>query len=436
MSDVTLTRDDAYQLWAVLGAEGKATTDLNSARSVIPAYSVGIQAWLDRLTQTYLRGLCRKNAHFKIVLAPYGGGKTHFLMSLGTRALDEGFAVAYIACGPGSSLDNPLDLYRNFAKQLQLPGEGTAPGIRSLVRQIVQRKRAQIQEHEVPYPDAAFERWLLQVRDGQHPENAFGRVMVEALKSAWDPSLDLLGDAALRWLQGDLDTLTKDERQSLRLGNITANMRADFGRNLLLSMIRFTREAGVHGVVLLFDEVETLFTARGKSLLRVLSAMRVLVDLPSGVPGGVPMLGIFSAVPDVLNELGRYPALQQRLAVVGSSFDEGNDFASQLPLDRLERQEHLLSAIGARLIGVGEQALGVRFDRPLQEANAKRLAEVAAERNLEVDARRLYVKTWVNLLGLQHGEGERAIGETELAQRYQGFFNDVRSSDAAEDDEP
>lgn len=436
MSDVTLSRDDAYQLWAVLGAEGKATTDLSSARSVMPAYSVGIDAWLDRLTRTYLQSLCRKNAHFKIVLAPYGGGKTHFLMSLGTRALDEGFAVAYIACGPGSSLDNPLDLYRNFAKQLQLPGEGAAPGIRSLVRQIIQRKRAQIQEHEVPYPDAAFERWLLQVRDGQHPENAFGRVMVEALKSAWDPSLDMLGDAALRWLQGDLDTLTKDERQALRLGNITATARADFGRNLLLSMIRFTREAGVHGVVLLFDEVETLFTARGKALLRVLSAMRVLVDLPSGVPGGVPMLGIFSAVPDVLNELGRYPALQQRLVVVGSSFDEGNDFASQLPLNRLERQEHLLSAIGVRLIDVGELALGVRFDRPLQEANAKRLAEVAAERSLEVDARRLYVKTWVNLLGLQHSEGERAFGETELGQRYQGFFNDVTSSDAAEDDEP
>lgn len=436
MSEVTLSKADAHQLWAVLGAEGKATTDLGNARLVIPAYSVGIEAWLDRLAQLYLQDLCRKCAHFKVVLAPYGGGKTHFLMSLGARALDEGFAVAYVACGPGSSLDNPLDLYRTFAKQLQLPGEDALPGIRSLLRQIVRHKRAQMLQHQVPNQDAAFERWLLQVRDGQHPENAFGRVMVEALKVAWDPITDVAGEAAIRWLQGDLDTLTKDERQLLRLGTITASAKGEFGRNLLLSMIRFTREAGVHGAVLLFDEVETLFTARGKSLLRVLSAMRVLVDLPNGVPGGVPMLGIFSAVPDVLNELGRYPALQQRLAVVGASFDEGNDFAAQLPLDRLDRQERLLSAIGTRLIDVGEQALGISFNRALQRANATRLAEVAAERNLEVDARRLYVKTWVNLLTLQQVEGERAFGETELAQRYQGFFDAVKSSDAAEDDEP
>lgn len=436
MSEITLSKADAHQLWAVLGAEGKATTDLGNARLVIPAYSVGIEAWLDRLAQLYLQDLCRKYAHFKVVLAPYGGGKTHFLMSLGARALDEGFAVAYVACGPGSSLDNPLDLYRTFAKQIQLPGEDALPGIRSLVRQIVRHKRAQMVEHQVPNLDAAFEKWLLQVRDGQHPENAFGRVMIEALKAAWDPITDVAGEAAIRWLQGDLDTLTKDERQILRLGNITASAKGEFGRNLLLSMVRFTREAGVHGVVLLFDEVETLFTARGKSLLRVLSAMRVLVDLPNGVPGGVPMLGIFSAVPDVLNELGRYPALQQRLAVVGSSFDEGNDFAAQLPLDRLDRQERLLSAIGTRLIEVGEQALGVRFDQALQRTNATRLAEVAAERNLEVDARRLYVKTWVNLLTLQQIEGERAFGEAELAQRYQGFFDALKSSDAAEDDEP
>ncbi|MBK1644812.1 hypothetical protein CKO25_09150 [Thiocapsa imhoffii] len=436
MSESSLSQVDALQLWAVLGSEGKATTDLGIARSSIPAYSVGVEAWLDRLAQTYLRQLCRKNAHFKVVIAPYGGGKTHFLMSLGTRALDEGFAAAYIACGPGASLDQPLDLYRQFVRQLRLPGEETAPGIRSLIREVVRFKRQQMQEHQVPNQEAAFDQWLRHVRDEPHPDNAFGRVMVEALKAAWNPELDVVGDAAIRWLQGDLETLTRDERQILRLGQIAANARADFGRNLLLSLVRFTREAGVHGVVLLFDEVETLFTARGKSLLRVLSAMRVLVDLPTGVPGGVPLFGVFSAVPDVLNELSRYPALQQRLAVVGASFDEGNDFAAQLLLERLDRQDHLLGAIGIRLIEVGEQALGIRFDQELQQANALRLADVAAERNLEVDARRLFVKTWVNLLNLQRNEGERAFGEAELAQRYQGFFDAVKSSDAEEDDEP
>ena len=108
----------------------------------------------------------------------------------------------------------------------------------------------------------------------------------KALRAEWDPSRETAGEAALRWLQGDIDTLTKDEMASLRLAKVPASAKAELGRNLLMSMIRFSKEAGVHGVVLLFDEVETLFTARGKALLRMLSAMRVLVDMPTGIPGG------------------------------------------------------------------------------------------------------------------------------------------------------
>jgi hypothetical protein len=355
-------------------------------------------------------------------------------MAVGTRALEEGYAVSYIPCSPSVSLDSPLDVYRVFAQHIQLPGE-PVPGLRALIKTIVRNKRWQIEEHQAPDPNAAFERWLRVVRDTQHPENSFGRVIVAALREAWDPDEAPSADAAIRWLQGDIDTLTKDEREELRLAKITNKAKADLGRNLLLSMIKFVKEAGASGVVLLFDEVETLFTARGKALLRVLSAMRVLVDLPTGVTGGVPLFGVFSAVPDILNELNKYPALQQRLAVLGAPFDQGNDFAAQLSLDKLDTQEHLLAEIGKRLLAVGEHALDVSFDRNLQEQNAVGLARVAAERSLEVDSRRLYVKAWVNLLNLQAHDSEKRFTEKELAARYQGYFDDLKGAEP-EDDEP
>ena len=105
-----MTEDDASQLWAMLGAEGKAPPELVYASHVLPSYSVAIQPWLDRLASRFLRQLCRKNAHFKLVLAPYGGGKTHFLLALGARALEENFAVAYVPCGESISLESPLDI--------------------------------------------------------------------------------------------------------------------------------------------------------------------------------------------------------------------------------------------------------------------------------------------------------------------------------------
>ena len=421
-----MNKSEAYQLWAILGAEGKSPTELTQASHVLPSYSVGIEPWIDRLANVYFRDLCRRAAHFKLVLAPYGGGKTHFLLTLDIRARDqENFAVAYVPCGEGVSLDNPLDVYREFVKHLQLPGKDQ-PGLRVFLDATTRAKRDDIQQRGVPDVDAAFRLWVSDIRKRDYPENAFGRVMAAALQATGDGVDSPIGDAALRWLQGDIDTLGRSEMQELHLARVPAANRRQFGRNLLLSLVKFLPEAGVHGLLLLMDEVETLFQVRkGAAALRILGAMRVILDAPTGVSGGVPLFGAFSTTPDVLEEFRKYPALEQRLAVRGASFDQGNDFAPQMPLDKVQGQETLLAEIGEKLIEVGAIALGKSFDRGLQRINARRLAQVASERSLDVDARRLFVKTWVNLLDLQASEGEREIEDDELMERYSGSFDSV-----------
>ena len=87
--ETDMNQNEAHQLWAMLGAEGKAPTELTQASHVLPSYSVGIEPWIDRLARRYFQDLCRHAAHFKLVLAPYGGGKTHFLLTLGIRARDQ-----------------------------------------------------------------------------------------------------------------------------------------------------------------------------------------------------------------------------------------------------------------------------------------------------------------------------------------------------------
>jgi hypothetical protein len=422
---------DALQIWASLAAEGKAPPELTFAGQVLPTYSVGIEPWIDRLTKTYLQGLSQRHAHFKLVVGPYGGGKTHFLMALGNRALKEGFGVAYIGCTQGVSLDSPLDVYRNFMKALHLPGEDR-PGTSRFLRRVINHKMSQIQAAGAPDVDAAFAHWLNNVARDDHPENAFGRVVAEALRSEHEPVQAVAGDAALRWLQGDVDTLTKEELAALRLNRVPTKAKGDLGRNLLLSITRFSKEAGLNGVAILFDEVETLFNSNGKALDRILAAMRVMVDLPGGVPGGVPLFGLFAAVYDVLDKLKRYPALEQRLLVKGVSFEEGSDFAPQIHLDKVSGQEELLASIGARLIDLGEVATGHGFDRGLQVGNVERLAQIAAERNLEIDARRLFVKTCVNILDIQTHQGEKDYPPEELSSRYRGSFDMLKEQDHEE----
>jgi hypothetical protein len=157
--------------------------------------------------------------------------------------------------------------------------------------------------------------------------------------------------------------------------------------------------------------------------------MRVLIELP----GETPLFGAFATVPEVREDIKRYQALDQRLRVVGAAFDEGNDWAPQMDLTRLGHEMDLLTEVGIRLLEVGKLATGQPFSPKIQHDNARNLAQVATERNLEIDARRLFVKTWVNLLELQRIAGERQIPKEELHQRYQGAFDDLRGSDAAEE---
>ena len=422
---------DARQLWASLASEGKAPAELTFASQVLPTYSVGIAPWIDRLAQTYLCDLSRRSGYFKLIIAPYGGGKTHFLMALGTRALTEGFAVSYVACTQGVGLDSPLDVYRSFIKFLRLPN-GEQPGLSNLLRRIAEGMTKRIERAHAPNPDRALTAALEQIASTEYLEPTFGRVAAEALRGLLEPTRAAAPDGALRWLRGEVDTLTKEELSALHLAKPPAKARAEFGRNILFSLIAFAKEhADINGVVILFDEVETLFNARGKALERVLSAMRVLVDFPGGVPGGVPLLGIFSAVPDVLEQLAKYPALDQRLKVVGTSFHEGGTFAPQIHLDKLGDEQRLLQELGERLVALGAAATGHAFDGRIQSGNAKLLARVAIARNLQVDARRLFVKTWVNILDMQAREGDRLLPEEELASRYAGILDNLEVADAA-----
>ncbi len=423
-----MSDENALELWARLGSEGKAPTDITRANDAVNSYSVGIDPWIDRLSRTYLQRLCKHNAHFKLVIAPYGGGKTHFLVSLGARALKENYAVSYIGCTDNIRFDNAFEIYRTFVSSLTMP-DSPNPGLDALLNDgVIAYKKKLIQE-KAPDPEAAMNLFINTLYRQEYPEATFGRVAATALTEIIDPEKARTGDAAYRWLRGEIDTLTKDERSSLRVSPIPSKERNEFGRRMLLSMAKFVKEAGLNGVAILFDEVETLFTARGKALLRVLAAMRVLIDLPMGVAGGVPLFVAFSAVPDVLEQFPKYPALHQRLAVVGASFAEGNDLAPQLDLSDLGSQQDLLNSIGKRLLLLGERARDFTFNKNLQYENIRRLATVADERDLDINARRLFVKACVTILDQQVSKGEREYSDAELRERYRGSFDQIKNID-------
>jgi hypothetical protein len=430
-----MDKSTAGSLLARLAAQGVPPTELHEARRLISAFSVGVDDWVERLSNTYLRGLCTADKHVKLVLAPYGGGKTHFLLSVAARASQDNFAVAFISCipdGPGapSRIDNPLGMYQDLAARLTLP-DRPGVGVEALVQAFVESKRRAMLDGGVSDLDSAF-RLVKRGLSSELPRHAcgdFAEVLGHAASGIWDSSSDdITAMAALKWLEGRFTSMHKDDWLALGLKAPAIASSSKVGRELLNGLTRLCRMSGFVGLALLIDEVETLFTARGKALNKILSAMRVMID-PSDA-SQIPMLCIFSATPDVVPQMDSYPALQQRLSVVGASFAEGNDYAPQIDLSRLDiDQLSLLKQIGQRLISLAVSSAPGKLDPDTQTKNSNLLAEVAAKRNLDVDARRLFVKCWASLLSLQIQTGEKSFDSLELSNRYAGDLESIRKAD-------
>jgi hypothetical protein len=408
--------------WVSLAAYGTPPAP-EVAAEVLPVWSVGLDGWLERLAKTFLRDYCRRNTHWKLAIAPYGGGKTHFLLAVAGLADKEGWAVSYIQCKGNVTLSDWFSLYESIACSIQLPGSDKR-GIRPLAKAVLERMETLAAK--APDPVAALDFQIDSFEEDDWPNAAFARVMAALLRHFREPTArPEIGKAALHWLQGQPETLTNAERQALHLAPINSAQRAEHGRTLLASLAKFIPKAGAHGLVLLLDEMDVVFNARGRAMDRILNAIRIMLDAPDGRVDRTPVFGIFAAPPDVLTKLRDYPALSQRLRVQPPFFHDDNDHAAQIDLSKIGAEKPLLREIAHNLRRIGQQAHGWTFDDTTQIQNAQRLASVTATRHLEVDARRLFVKTWCGLLEAQSKHGERAYSEDELNDLLSGVHSDI-----------
>lgn len=423
--------NDLRDAWRNLAANGTPPASEIAGR-VLPTWSVGLDAWLERLTTVYLRDYSRRNSHFKLAVAPYGGGKTHFLLSLGARATAENWATSYLQCKANVSLGDWFVLYEHITKALQLPNT-EQQGIRAVAQAALEQMRQKAKN--APEPEFALDEMISAMEDEAWPNTAFARVMGALLRSLRDPrGRTGEGDAALRWLQGQPNTLSAKEREGLHLQRILTGQQAEHGRTMLYSLVKFLPKAGVHGLVLLLDEMDTILNARGPALERILTAMRILLDAPDGRMQRIPLFGIFAAVPDIEDKIKQYQALATRFKVI-IPFHKGDDNSPQLDLSELGNQQEMLRAIGEKLLVLGCRVHNWSFDLDLQRRNAHLLAGVTAKRSLEVNARRLFVKAWCGLLDAQSRTGQREFPEAELAELIQGVYAGFRRAAEADNDQ-
>ena len=206
---------------------------------------------LDVLRDEYLRPMkaSGRGSTFKLVQAPFGGGKTHFLHCLRELGWTEGFATSLIGLSPKECpFDRPVSIYREVARKLELPVEELdvepSQGLERVLRQVA---RERVEEGG----EEAFLEWLRSEFTRANIESrAFSRAVRAFLEAIVTDDLDA-EEVLADYLLGE--DVPRQELQPFRLREALDDESAF---RWLRSLVQCLAALGLPGIVLMFDEMD------------------------------------------------------------------------------------------------------------------------------------------------------------------------------------
>jgi hypothetical protein len=348
--------------------------------------NVATEAYLEVLRDEYLRPMrtSGRNSTFKLVQAPFGGGKTQFLHCLRELAWTEGFATALVGLSPKECpFDRPVSIYKEVALRVELPvadlEEAPSQGLDHVLRQLAE----------------------LRVDE------------------------ELLGD----YLRGE-------ELDSKELARWRLRERLDDTNAFrwLRSMAQCLSALGLPGVVLMFDEMDRNMSLSVSRRRAMGDNLRQMIDYcgQSLLPG---VVWCYAVPPEFMDTIvPEYPALAQRLKGA-AQFARGSPLQPVIDLDHLPLgATALLEAIGLRLLEVAECAHDVNYDRDVQGQNVRALARELGERQFESGTRRQFVKAVVSMIDAQRRQPESVLSAEEVRGLAGAAAHDAPATMAGETD--
>ena len=415
-----LSRPLARHIVEVLGSTGTPP-----ARGV-QFFNAGNNSLLDALDEYYLSSYLQDGGGtYKMVVGDYGSGKSHFLYCLRDRAWSKGFAVAKVDLSPVETPYNDQRLvYAAVARNLIWHEESDEISDETGLPRFLEGTLERVLGGP-PTLDALTHpnyRGLVDTLESTAIDSLAYRAAVLAYFDALIRDFDERLDSLTRWLLGS--NTTPDDTKILREVGVTGKISRTNAFRMLRSLVQTIRALSYGGLILLFDEVDRMSSIGGKAEKLATDNLREVIDRTrDDLPGA---MFVYAVPPQFINDIvPRYPALQQRVRAPGR-FSRANHFSPQIALDHLDLDENdLLLAIGEKLIPIYETAFDTALDRPIQQANAVILANVARDVFLDVSHRRLFVKAFITELARQHAGNQHLLTEDEAIAIIRGQVDEL-----------
>ncbi len=251
---------------------------------------------------------------FKIIEAPYGEGKTHFLFCIRELAWKYNYVVAYIPLSPRKTpFHDIMSVYRELIQNLMFPQnalrllEGKIEkGIESIINKWV----SDILKEKTVSSTNDF-KLMLKSHLSVYESTSFRNAVIEMAAAVHDDNNHAI-NVITQWLSAE----PRLNKPAFKGYNITYKITHYNVYKILRSLIAWLKDLGYSGLIVLFDEVEMIPSINEKNKSRVLNTLREIID--ASASGELKHSMWFYAVPDLYSTLmgtsdAVYEALNQRI---------------------------------------------------------------------------------------------------------------------------
>lgn len=330
---------------AILQAFSNGVTPRIGLEHVVVGRSAEVEAMLDDLDYRVAKG----GASFRLVVGPYGSGKSFMLQVIRNYALQRNFVVADADLSAERRLTGTggqgVGLYRELLKNIAIRTRPEGGAFAPLLEHWMSTIQDQVMRSSNLSPDNPQFTMLVErkvhetLRSFSALSNSFDFARVLSLYwQAYQAGDDVKMERAIRWLRGEYQLLN-EVRFDLQINSMVTDKN---WYNYLKLFASFFQLIGYKGLIVFFDEAVNLYKI-SNSVSRTNNYEQLLTlfnDLNQGVAQHIGI--IFSGTPQFVEDPKRglysYEALRSRLQESRFTLDNRRSFAG--PIVRLDPLTH------------------------------------------------------------------------------------------------
>ena len=314
----------------------------------VPLFTVGRTNWLTFIEDDLESYIAEGGSKVRFISGDYGDGKTHFMSVIQHMALARGFGISFVVLTREVPIHKFETVYQSIVKEIKGRFEGV--GIRKLldwwldkliadkiktsdkteksisqktIHENLNRELQKIHGMDINFINAltslANNHFTQVNRATENKSNDYDKEQTDNYdkngdKEYEDDNLQADREVLLHWFEGG-----KPSKKELKPFQIYESLNKTNSKKFLNSLILFLRYTGHKGMVLLFDEMETVIAQSASVRSAAYENVRLLIDNSESSK----FLHIFfSIIPDVLiSEKGfkSYDALWSRVRSIGET---------------------------------------------------------------------------------------------------------------------